>query len=61
MKLRSIVKDSGTGVQGHTRTPGENARAMLHSRLRRKSPQTGVQRCVAELSPFLQWSQAHAS
>jgi hypothetical protein len=30
VKLRSIVKDSGTGVQGHSRTPAENARAMLH-------------------------------
>jgi hypothetical protein len=30
MKLRSIVKDSGTGVQGHSRTPFENARALLH-------------------------------
>jgi DDE superfamily endonuclease len=28
--LRTIVKESGTGVQGHTRTPEENARALLH-------------------------------
>jgi hypothetical protein len=28
--LRTIVKDSGTGVQGHTRSPAENARALLH-------------------------------
>ena len=30
LKLRSIVKDSGTGVQGHSRSPVENARALLH-------------------------------
>jgi hypothetical protein len=28
--LRSEVKDSGTGVQGHSRSPAENARALLH-------------------------------
>ena len=28
--LRTAVKDSGTGVQGHTRNPVENARALLH-------------------------------
>ena len=28
--LRSVVKASGTGVQGHSRTPTENARALLH-------------------------------
>jgi hypothetical protein len=28
--LRAAVKDSGTGVQGHTRSPVENARALLH-------------------------------
>jgi len=28
--LRAIVKESGTGVQGHTRSPVENARALLH-------------------------------
>jgi hypothetical protein len=28
--LRSEVKESGTGVQGHSRSPGENARALLH-------------------------------
>ena len=30
LALRSIVKDSGTGVQGHSRSPVENARALLH-------------------------------
>ena len=30
VKLRSIVKEAGTGVQGHSRTPVENARALLH-------------------------------
>ena len=29
-ELRSIVKKSGTGVQGHSRSPVENARALLH-------------------------------
>ena len=29
-ELRCIVKGSGTGVQGHTRSPVENARALLH-------------------------------
>jgi transposase len=28
--LRAVVKDSGRGVQGHTRSPVENARALLH-------------------------------
>jgi hypothetical protein len=28
--LRTIVKKSATGVQGHTRSPQENARALLH-------------------------------
>jgi hypothetical protein len=28
--LRAVVKDSGSGVQGHTRSPVENARALLH-------------------------------
>jgi hypothetical protein len=28
--LRYIVKESGTGVQGHSRSPVENARALLH-------------------------------
>jgi hypothetical protein len=28
--LRSEVKESGTGVQGHSRSSGENARALLH-------------------------------
>jgi hypothetical protein len=32
IKLRGIVKDSGTGVQGHSRSPVENARALLHIR-----------------------------
>ena len=30
LKLRNLVKDSGSGVQGHTRSPVENARALLH-------------------------------
>jgi hypothetical protein len=30
LTLRSVIKDSGTGVQGHSRTPTENARALLH-------------------------------
>jgi transposase len=30
LKLRAVVKDNGTGVQGHTRSPVENARALLH-------------------------------
>jgi len=30
LSLRSEVKESGTGVQGHSRSPGENARALLH-------------------------------
>jgi len=30
VKLRGIVKDGGTGVQGYSRTPVENARALLH-------------------------------
>ena len=30
LALRSVVKDSGTGVQGHSRSPVENARALLH-------------------------------
>lgn len=30
LQLRRVVKDSGTGVQGHSRTPAENARALLH-------------------------------
>jgi len=30
LELRGIVKDSGTGVQGHSRSPVENARALLH-------------------------------
>lgn len=30
VQLRGIVKESGTGVQGHQRTPEENARALLH-------------------------------
>jgi hypothetical protein len=30
LTLRSIVKDSGIGVQGHSRTPVENARALMH-------------------------------
>jgi len=30
MSLRTIVKESGTGVQGHSRSPVENARALLH-------------------------------
>jgi len=29
-ELRRIVKGSGTGVQGHSRFPVENARALLH-------------------------------
>jgi hypothetical protein len=29
-RLRATVKESGTGVQGHARTPVENARALLH-------------------------------
>jgi hypothetical protein len=28
--LRTLVKESGTGVQGHSRSPIENARALLH-------------------------------
>jgi hypothetical protein len=32
IRLRSIVKDSGTGVQGHSRSTVENARALLHIR-----------------------------
>jgi hypothetical protein len=32
IRLRSIVKDSGTGVQGHSRSATENARALLHVR-----------------------------
>jgi len=32
IKLRSVIKDSGTGVQGHSRSPVENARALLHIR-----------------------------
>jgi transposase len=28
--LRTMVKESGTGVQGHSRSPVENARALLH-------------------------------
>ena len=34
--LRSTVKDSGTGVQGHTRSPEENARALLHIHVHRQ-------------------------
>jgi transposase len=30
LTLRHLVKDSGTGVQGHSRSPTENARALLH-------------------------------
>jgi transposase len=30
LALRTAVKESGTGVQGHTRSPVENARALLH-------------------------------
>jgi len=30
LKLRAVVKESGSGVQGHTRSPVENARALLH-------------------------------
>src|SRR4051812_42782323 len=30
LSLRTIVKESGTGVQGHSRSPVENARALLH-------------------------------
>jgi len=30
LALRRIVKDSGTGVQGHQRTQEENARALMH-------------------------------
>jgi transposase len=30
LSLRAIVKESGTGVQGHSRSPVENARALLH-------------------------------
>ena len=30
MQLRTTVKESGNGVQGHSRTPVENARALLH-------------------------------
>ena len=30
VSLRMIVKESGTGVQGHSRSPVENARALLH-------------------------------
>lgn len=30
MALRTVVKASGTSVQGHSRTPVENARALLH-------------------------------
>jgi hypothetical protein len=30
IKLRSVIKDSGTGVQGYSRSPVENARALLH-------------------------------
>ena len=30
LSLRTIVKESGTGVQGHSRWPVENARAIQH-------------------------------
>jgi hypothetical protein len=30
LTLRIVVKSSGTGVQGHSRSPEENARAVLH-------------------------------
>ena len=30
LALRGIVKENGTGVQGHSRTPVENARAVMH-------------------------------
>jgi transposase len=30
LTLRTMVKESGSGVQGHARTPIENARALLH-------------------------------
>jgi len=29
-QLRNTIKESGTGVQGHSRSPVENARALLH-------------------------------
>jgi len=35
--LRSIVKESGTGVQGHSRTPVENARALMHVAMHQQS------------------------
>lgn len=35
LQLRSIVKNSGTGVQGHSRSPVENARALLHVHIHR--------------------------
>jgi len=31
LALRTIVKSHGTGVQGHSRSPVENARALLHT------------------------------
>ena len=30
LSLRGVVKEGGTGVQGHQRSPTENARALLH-------------------------------
>jgi transposase len=34
--LQTIVKEAGTGVQGHSRSPVENARALLHVRARQE-------------------------